>query len=812
VIVGMDFGTTNSGMAVYDGRTLRLLPIDPSSENPFVARTALYITNQKRIAIGREAIDRYYAENLNRQVRYERVWVGEVEMVFAELPPMIKDVYIEKDVFSPGCLFLSFKTGLSAMHYVGTTVGTDFYFIEDITALYFYVARRRAERLLGQELTRIVLGRPVYFNLDPQADRLAQQRLLAAAFRAGFEEVTLQPEPIAAAYFYETTIDHPQNVLIFDFGGGTLDISVARLGASRQRALLSTGGIPIAGDIFDRKIARAKLPPHFGEHSTYTNDYGASLPVPNHYYEAFSDWQTLLELNAPQSLRHLERIARTAHKPRQIEALLSLVKSSYGLRIYDEVETAKRALSSMTNAAIRLDGPGFQVRDLITRAEFERLLVDERAAIEATLDEVVRQAGLRPDQIDAVIRTGGSSQVPVFVDLLRERFGAEKVRAIDTFSSVTSGLGILAHRLERGEIDAQTIRASEWRGGGRVRNSDDPARKRGVPPIDLDVVKRFIEVQEHTADSSEALIGVIALSGEGEVRAALHALDGAAEIPAGDGDLAASLPGGVMAAPADARLLLMTTEYRFMFRALRELAEMHALGLRLADVENLRADAFGSEVVSGLQVWQPPAEAEYLALVSTKGYVRLMRAETVRDRLSQPVPFTLETLPGYPAALVALRESDDLLLVSSAGNVLRMPVAALRQAGSRVMRVAEDARVVSGLCLAGPARLIVADAKGRAKCIPFDALAPAAQTAAGQRALGQDFRALAIADYAPASIDAWVITTRRLVRLHLPDGSGDMALRPLLRMARGETLVGLHLVNSGDAGQEPLTIASRVEL
>ena len=52
-----------------------------------------------------------------------------------------------------------------------------------------------------------------------------------------------------------------------------------------------------AGATVDFATARAKLPPHFGEHSTYTNDYGASLPVPNHHYEAFSDWQTLLELN-----------------------------------------------------------------------------------------------------------------------------------------------------------------------------------------------------------------------------------------------------------------------------------------------------------------------------------------------------------------------------------------------------------------------------------------------------------------------------------------------------------------------------------
>ena len=60
MIIGMDFGTTNSGMAVYDGRAVEVLPLDPAAPNPRVARTALYITNEQGITIGRAAIDRYY--------------------------------------------------------------------------------------------------------------------------------------------------------------------------------------------------------------------------------------------------------------------------------------------------------------------------------------------------------------------------------------------------------------------------------------------------------------------------------------------------------------------------------------------------------------------------------------------------------------------------------------------------------------------------------------------------------------------------------------------------------------------------------
>ena len=77
---------------------------------------------------------------------------------------------------------------------------------------------------------------PSIFPHDAEHDRLAQGRLLRAAFSAGYEKVYLQFEPVAAALSYETTLTQPQNVLVFDFGGGTLDITVIRLGDPGQRA------------------------------------------------------------------------------------------------------------------------------------------------------------------------------------------------------------------------------------------------------------------------------------------------------------------------------------------------------------------------------------------------------------------------------------------------------------------------------------------------------------------------------------------------------------------------------------------------
>ncbi len=114
---------------------------------------------------------------------------------------------------------------------------------------------------------------------------------------------------MAAAYSYETSLTQPENIVVFDFGGGTLDITVMRLGGG-HRQVLATGGIPVAGDVFDQKLVRAKLPRHFGEGSLYGPRHKA-MPLPQWIFDSFSDWQRILELQAAENrARYCRRSAR----------------------------------------------------------------------------------------------------------------------------------------------------------------------------------------------------------------------------------------------------------------------------------------------------------------------------------------------------------------------------------------------------------------------------------------------------------------------------------------------------------------------
>lgn len=779
MIVGMDFGTTNSGMSIYDGRKLQLIPLDLVSANPYVARTALYITNRRRIYTGREAIEKYYEQNINRKVKYQRVWVGEITLSFAELPEFVRDVTVEKDVLSPGRLFLSFKTGLKSSGYLGTTVGSEFYFLEDIVSLYLYAAKRRAEAYLQTDLKKIVLGRPVHFSIDPQEDQLAEQRLVHAAFRAGYEEVYLQYEPIAAAAFYETTIDHPQNVLIFDFGGGTLDITIARLGGSERQVILATGGVPIGGDIFDQKLVRSTLPHHFGEGSTFRSDNRQYLPVPAHFYEAFADWQEMLELNKPDMLRILERIERTSTQRAQIHMLISLIKSSYSLKMFDAVETVKRDLSSRIIAQLALNGPSFSVREPITRSKFQLLIKDEMQTIAAMLDEVVQQAGLSNDDIDAVIRTGGSAQIPAFIHLLEQRFGSEKVRAIDTFSSVTSGLGVSGYFLDRGEMELHGYHHWDWTYTTALQE------RSGMQPVDLELMKKFIDLETQETTESDQQLGIVAISPDGKIQAAMLPGDGSEVLW---DTLTLTSEDRVMVTAPDQQILLLTSEYRFLLRTMRELMNLAELDLNIVEMESFYADQFGHEIVTALVDWESLQTAERVMLISSSGEAKIMPADALLPNLAQTHPYQLQRISGEPIALVPADDCQ-IMLITNTGSAARISVKNLQLGVQRIQRLRKDERVISAFTLVKPAEILLVNAHGNGKRIVASEIDLSDGSNFAPKIMsGRDLNLYAAQ---PDHTPILAVTTRRLCALDFDSFPGEMSAKKRLRLQPDEVVITL---------------------
>jgi hypothetical chaperone protein len=676
MIVGMDFGTTNSGMAVSDGRSVTVLPLDPANRNPRVIRTAIYVTNDRSVHIGRAALDHYFEQNIGRPVKMQRVWIGELEVYGADMY-YVTDAYVFVDVLSPGRLFLSAKTSLRDSDYPGTVVGQFYYPLEDLIALYLTTTKIRAEKLLGQELREVVLGRPVHFAREPEKDALAQARLLQAAFRAGYEKVYLQREPVAAAYSYETTLSCPQNVLVFDFGGGTLDLTIIRLGDPSRREVLASGGIPVAGDVFDQRLVRRKLARHFGEGSQY-GSHSQPRDIPRWIYDTFSDWQMILELQSRENKRILEEIARTSRRRYQIEQLMALVGGNYALLMFDTAEQAKRRLSESRGAEIRLHGEGFDLREFVTRTEFEGMIRPEIVEIEQHLQEVVAASGLDTAEIDAVIRTGGSAQIPVFYEMLCRHFGPDKVHEVDTFSSVTAGLGVIGHKLAAGEIELPVYTPDMVRPPAEAK-----LPRPNVSPAQLDLLQRRIQLAE----------GDTAVSAATTVKEALVWVDTAGEVRVSE-DLSGfqNLTGLVqlVRVPLDEPLLLVTNQYRFLRQSARQLLEQQSIRVTLADLYQLNE----FERVTTICLWGEALQKEKLLLVTSMGLIRPYPLDIFRSSVEAPIPLKFSRpLSGDPVAALGANDDQQVVALTHEGRAARYPVADLSISGTQAINCGATDRV-----------------------------------------------------------------------------------------------------------------------
>ena len=440
--IGIDFGTTNSGAAAFDGQRVHAFALDTASRDPTVIRSVLYITRDHEVYIGQEAVDVYYQQNVGRPSRMVRRHIGEIEMTAAEIGTFVRDVHVLVDELTPGRLLRSLKSSLAST-YEGTDVFGRQYTLEELIAVYLQELRERVEAEAGEAVEGVVLGRPVNFvgggeDADNQG---AEERLRRAADLAGFGDVAFELEPVAAALHYELTQDESQNIVVFDFGGGTLDITVMRIGDAAERRIFATGGVGIAGDVFDQRIVERLLLDHFGRGTTWGED---GAPFPSTYTDPLVHWQTVLELHRPETLRFLELAQVTGSHPSRVRALESLLVNNYAMRLVDEVERAKIALSATRFATIELGGDDINVWQPITRSQFEALIADAARRIEQCLLNTVERSGLNVDEIDAVVRTGGSAQIPCFIGMMERIFGPEKVILSSVFGGVTAGLAIRA--------------------------------------------------------------------------------------------------------------------------------------------------------------------------------------------------------------------------------------------------------------------------------------------------------------------------------------------------------------------------------
>jgi hypothetical chaperone protein len=421
--IGIDFGTTNSSIAfAKSSRVVELAQFAYMGELTDAYRSLLYL---------------------------ERVKEGSVNTVKSWSGPEGIEHYLSAD--PKGRLMQSLKSFLSSRSLLSTEVFGRRYKLEELIARILKDLRKKAEEQFGNGIISAVVGRPVRFvgANSLEDDSYAENRLREAFRSAGFETVAFDLEPVAAARYYESTLQHEELILIGDFGGGTSDFSLIHVGSDIQRkgrksaGLLGNAGIGMAGDAFDAKIIRHLVAPALGSGSEMRS-MNKILSVPGWVYAKLEHWHHLSFLKARDVMEMLKGVHAHALEPKKIAALTHLIKEDLGYQLHRSVQKVKSDLSSCPVATFAFSDGFIHLEAKVERASFEAWIAEELQQIENCVDSLFKDSGTDHNDVDAVFLTGGSSFVPAVRRIFENRFGAGKMRAGHEFTSVAHGLALKA--------------------------------------------------------------------------------------------------------------------------------------------------------------------------------------------------------------------------------------------------------------------------------------------------------------------------------------------------------------------------------
>lgn len=424
-IFGLDFGTSNSALSLNSDSQVTRVDIDPFNKNGTTRKSLIYYDeSEKKLFSGQQAVD----------------------------------LYIEND--ANGRYVQSIKSFLTDKTFDRTEIGGKSYEIEQLIAVILKEIKKIGENKSGEAINDVVLGRPVVFSEDKDLDTFAEKRLISAAKIAGFKNVYLQLEPIAAALSYESKLPEGKEKLVFvgDFGGGTSDFTIIKTTGGKQKIksdrkddILSTGGVYIGGDFFDSQIMWERVSTYFGRylklHDMDSRISGgeAQNNFPIAILKNLCKWHYIPRLGAPKTLQSIRELKYLADNVQPIENIINLIEENYGYNLFAAIEKVKCELSSHKESEFFFKENTLIIEESITRPEFEKMIHAEVLTIKSCVETVLKKAGLKASDIDIVFLTGGSSFIPCIKHYFGKEFSRGEIVQADPFTSVAYGLGLYSN-------------------------------------------------------------------------------------------------------------------------------------------------------------------------------------------------------------------------------------------------------------------------------------------------------------------------------------------------------------------------------
>ncbi|WP_105974528.1 caspase, EACC1-associated type [Streptomyces geranii] len=422
-VVGIDFGTTNSAIGLLEGEDVRLIP---NAEGALTTPSLVAITAEGDILVG-TAAKRQAITNPDYTVRSSKLKLG---------------------------------TGWSI------TRGGIHLTAEDAARLILQRLREEAETYVGGPLGGAVLTVPANFGLDQRA------ALVRAARQAGLHVFRVINEPTAAAITYGLSREEDSTVLIFDLGGGTLDVSLVEIGDGVVEVKATGGDSHLGGDDWDRRLVEYLVRRVRDRHGV---DLGQDVPAMQ--------------------------------------------------RLQEAAEAAKVELSSATSATVTLPylasvaGTPVHLDETLTRTQFEQLTMDLLDRCRRPVLQALRDAAVPLAELDQVILTGGATRMPAVGELVRELTGGKHpYRGLIPEGIVTGAalqVGILAGQLKDVlllDVNSASLGVELHDGGVLTlleRNTTIPTRRHTVVATNArdqrTMVLRLVEGEQSTPTANRTL-------------------------------------------------------------------------------------------------------------------------------------------------------------------------------------------------------------------------------------------------------------------------------------------------------------------